>query len=121
MKVLIMEDQPALRKILQDKLQLAGFETLTAKDGEEGWEMAKANKPDAILFNLILPKLSAFDVLRMLKQDSMLKDVPVFVLADLGEDESLRRISQMGITAAFVAAEHPLGEIVEKVKKELDL
>ncbi len=119
MKVLIIEDQEALRKVLRDKLQIAGFETLVAKDGAEGWELAKISNPDVILLNVILPQKSAFDVVDALKQDPKLKDIPIFVLADLGQEETLEKIAQMGVKDGFIVARTSIDDVVEKVKKTL--
>jgi DNA-binding response OmpR family regulator len=119
MKVLIVEDEEALRKVLQEKMQSSGFETFAAKDGAEGWDMAKSKNPDIILLDLVLPKRSGFDVLTMLKQDPSLKDIPVLVLSNLAEDESLKKALQMGAEDYFVKAQHPINEIVEKVKNRL--
>ena len=83
MKVLIIEDEDALRNVLQEKMQSAGFETLVAKDGDEGWEMVKSGNPDIILLDLILPKHNGFDVLFTLKQDPELKKIPVIVVSNL--------------------------------------
>lgn len=119
MKVLIVEDEEALRKVLQEKMEHAGFETFAAKDGDEGWDMAKNKNPDIILLDLILPKHTGFDVLATLKQDPGLKDVPVFILSNLAEDESLKKALAMGAEDYFVKAQHPINEIVEKVKARL--
>jgi len=119
MKVLIIEDEEALRKVLQEKLQKSGFEAFAAKDGVEGWDMAKSKNPDIILLDLILPKRSGFDVLMMLKQDPELKNVPVFVLSNLAEDENLKRALRMGAEDYFVKSQHPINEVVEKVQNRL--
>ena len=119
MKVLIVEDEEALRKVLQEKMEHAGFEAFAAKDGDEGWEMAKSKNPDIILLDLILPKRSGFDILSLLKQDAELKDIPVIVLSNLAEDENLKKALAMGAEDYFVKAQHPINEIVEKVKDRL--
>jgi two-component system alkaline phosphatase synthesis response regulator PhoP len=119
MKVLIIEDEEALRKVLQEKMEHSGFETFAAKDGDEGWDMAKSKNPDIILLDLVLPKRSGFDLLSMLKQDPELKNIPIFILSNLAEDESLKKALQMGAEDYFVKAQHPINEIVEKVKNRL--
>ena len=75
MKVLIVEDEEALRKVMQEKMENSGFTAFAAKDGAEGWDMAKAKNPDIILLDLILPKRNGFEVLTMLKQDPEMKDI----------------------------------------------
>ncbi len=119
MKVLIVEDEEALRKVLQEKLQKSGFETFAAKDGVEGWDMAKSKNPDIILLDLILPKRSGFEVLTMLKQDPELANIPVFVLSNLAEDENLKKALTAGAEDYFVKSQHPINEVVEKVKSRL--
>ena len=119
MKVLIVEDEEALRRVLQEKMEHSGYETFAAKDGDEGFEMAKSKNPDIILLDLILPKHSGFDVLGMLKKDPELKGIPVFILSNLAEDENLKQALAMGAEDYFVKAQHPINEIVEKVKNRL--
>jgi len=119
MKILIIEDEEALRRVLQEKLQKSGFEVSAAKDGVEGWDMAKSKNPDIILLDLILPKRSGFDVLEMLKKDTELKNIPVFILSNLAEDESLKKALAMGAEDYFVKTQHPINEVVEKVKTRL--
>ena len=116
MKVLIVEDEEALRKVLQEKMEHSGFETFAAGDGEEGFAMAKSKNPDIILLDLILPKRNGFEVLGMLKQDEELKGIPVIVLSNLAEDENLKKALQLGAEDYFVKSQHPINEIVEKVK-----
>ena len=119
MKVLIVEDEEALRKVLQEKMENAGFETFAAKDGAEAWDMAKSKNPDIILLDLILPKHNGFDVLFTLKQDPELKKIPVIVVSNLSEDENLKKALAMGAEDYFVKAQHPINEIVDKVKTRL--
>ncbi len=119
MKVLIVEDEEALRKVLQEKIQDSGFEAFTAKDGDEAWNMAKSKNPDIILLDLILPKRNGFEVLGMLKQDPELKDIPVIVLSNLSEDENLKKALAMGAEDYFVKVQHPINEVVEKIKDHL--
>ena len=119
MKVLIVEDEEALRKVLQEKIQDSGFEAFTAKDGDEAWNMAKSKNPDIILLDLILPKRNGFEVLGMLKQDPELKDIPVIVLSNLSEDENLKKALAMGAEDYLVKVQHPINEVVEKIKDHL--
>ena len=119
MKVLIIEDEEALAKVLQEKLEKEGFETFVARDGAAGSDMAKSKNPDIILLDLILPKRSGFDVLGMLKADQELKAIPVFVLSNLAEDESLKKALSMGAENYFVKTQHPINEVVEEVKNRL--
>ena len=81
--------------------------------------MAKAKNPDIILLDLILPKRNGFEVLTMLKQDPEMRDIPVIVLSNLAEDENLKKALAIGAEDYFIKAQHPINEIVEKVKERL--
>lgn len=117
MNVLVVEDEEKFRKVLQEKLERSGFETMAAKDGDEGWEMAKNSKPDIILSDLIMPKRSGFDLLSKLKKDFDLRNVPVIILSNLADDEELKKVLQMGAADYFVKSQHTIEEVVDKVRQ----
>jgi two-component system alkaline phosphatase synthesis response regulator PhoP len=114
-----VEDEEALREVLLKKISDSYYETFTAKDGYAGWDLAKSKNPDIILLDLILPKRNGFDLLGMLKQDPELKDIPVFILSNLDGDENIKKALRMGAEDYFVKAEHPINEVVQKVKDRL--
>lgn len=89
-RVLIIEDSRFLRKSLEKILYRAGYEVLTADQGQQGLEMARANRPDAIFLDLLLPVLSGIDVLRTLRQQPETKNTPVLVLSGLSQQNSTK-------------------------------
>jgi len=82
-KILFVEDEPNLQKAIGEVLKQEGFEILAALDGEQGLNLAKKEKPDLILLDLILPKKDGFEVLKELKESEEMKDIPVIVLTNL--------------------------------------
>jgi len=82
-KILFIEDEPTLQKELHEVLKQEEYEIFGAFDGVEGLEIAKKEKPDLILLDLILPKKDGFEVLKELKEDDNTKDIPVIVLTNL--------------------------------------
>jgi CheY-like chemotaxis protein len=118
-KVLIIEDEEVLAKVLREKFTGEGYETEVAKDGEEGSAMAKKSRPDVILLDLILPKKHGLAVLEEIKNNPEIKHIPVVVLSNLAEDENIKKALELGASDYFVKAQHPLGEIVEKVSSIL--
>jgi DNA-binding response OmpR family regulator len=82
-KVLIIEDDIILSATLADNINHKGFETLHARDGEEGLDMALIIKPDLILLDILLPKMDGLTMLRKLRKDPWGKDVPVIILSNL--------------------------------------
>lgn len=83
MKILLIDDSRVLRHAHERAFAKAGYEVLTAKDGEEGLRIARENSPDLVLLDLMLPRIAGEDVLRTLKGDSRTKRIPVVVLSGL--------------------------------------
>jgi CheY-like chemotaxis protein len=83
MKVLLVEDSRFLRVATERALAKAGFEVVSAGDGEEGLRLARQHSPALILLDIMLPKISGPDVLKALKQDPVTAKIPVMVLTSL--------------------------------------
>jgi CheY-like chemotaxis protein len=84
-KILLVEDSKPVRMENEAALHKAGYEVIHAEDGETALEMARTQRPDLILLDLILPKISGPEVLRTLKDDKRTADIPVVVLSGLTE------------------------------------
>lgn len=119
MKIFIVEDEDVLLKVLQEKFEKEKFSVSTAINGEGVVEMVRRDRPDLILLDLILPKKNGFEVLTELKIDPELKDIPVIVLSNLGQDEDIKHAFSLGAVDYLVKAQHPLNEVVEKVNTYL--
>jgi CheY-like chemotaxis protein len=118
-KVLLVDDEPSLVKIIGKVLELAGFEVLTAIDGQQALDQVAASRPDAVILDLMLPRVNGFDVLKRMRQDPQLKDVPVLIFTARGrgtEDEELCK--SLGATAFFSKTE-PAQTIVACIKQLL--
>ena len=80
-RILVVDDEEDLGKILKFALQAAGHEVLLATDGAEGLKLAREGNPDLILLDLMLPKIDGYKVCRMLKFDDRYKSIPVVILS----------------------------------------
>lgn len=120
-KVLFIEDEPALQRTLTIALKEAGFDALSAFDGETGLNMAKNEKPDIVLLDLIIPKMDGFTVLENLKKDEATKNIPVVVLTNLEATEDVEKVVGLGATTYLVKANYDISEIVAKVKEILGI
>jgi two-component system cell cycle response regulator DivK len=78
--VLVVEDNPINMKLCQDLLNAHGYNVLQAKDGMQGWELAREHRPDLILMDIQLPDVSGLEVTNRLKSDENLKSIPVIAL-----------------------------------------
>lgn len=119
MQVLIVEDEEVLAKVFQEKLEKSGYDVKLAGDGEAALSMAASSKPDVIVLDLLLPKKNGFEVLEVLKSDETTKMIPVVVVSNLGEDSDIKRALALGAADYYVKSEHPINEIVEKIKNAL--
>jgi len=117
MKILIVEDEDTLSGVIKEEFKDAGYVIKVAKDGEEAINLAKVFLPQLILLDLVLPKKGGLDVLSEIKSDSNLKDIPVIVLSNLAEDESIKKALSLGAEDYFVKAQHSIYEVLEKVHK----
>ncbi len=116
-KILIAEDEEILLNVLKDRFETEGWNVSIAKDGEETIETIKNSKFDLILLDLLMPKKDGFEVLREIKSNPELKNLPIIVLSNLGGDDDIKKALALGADDYFVKTQHPMSEIVEKVKK----
>jgi DNA-binding response OmpR family regulator len=119
-KILFIEDEAALQKTFRDILEKEGYQMISALDGESGLRLAKSQKPDLILLDLILPRKDGFEVLKELKEDEATKGIPVIVLTNLEDIESVEKAIELGATTYLVKAQYTLEEVIQKVKKALE-
>ena len=101
-KILIVEDDAEIRMALSIRMEVNDFEVITANDGEEGLEKARKEKPDLILLDLMLPKMTGFEVCRMLKFDDNYKNIPIIVLSALDQQGEREKAIQNGADAYFI-------------------
>jgi CheY-like chemotaxis protein len=94
MKILLIEDSKMLRQTQERALSRAGYEVISASDGEEGLRVARDSNPDLILLDMLLPKITGQDVLRTLKRDPRTRHIPVVVLSGLSGANAPRLIDQ---------------------------
>ena len=115
-KILFIEDEEVLQHALGEALQGAGFEVIKAADGEEGLRAATQVSPDLILLDLILPKMSGFEVLDALKKDLTTKQIPVMILTNLEGSADIERALAAGATTYLVKSNYNLDDILAKIK-----
>lgn len=123
MKILVAEDEKVLAQVLKEEFEGEGFDVSTAENGKEALDVmkSKSHRPDMVLLDLLMPVMDGFAVLKEVSEDRInnLKDIPVIVLSNLGQDEEIKRAFQLGATDYFVKSQHPIAEVVEKVKNFL--
>lgn len=118
--ILFIEDESALQKTFGDILKDEGYKMISALDGEVGLRLAKSEKPDLILLDLILPRVHGFEVLKTLRSDEETKEIPIIVLTNLEGMGDVEKALELGATTYLVKASYSLEEVVEKIKKALE-
>ena len=118
-RVLLVEDDRFLRRVHEVGLRKHGFTVLTAVDGEEGLQVARAERPDLILLDMVMPKLQGFEVLRMLKAEPATASIPVIVLSSLGSQGDMQAALDCGAAAYLVKSNLGAQELVRKIQETL--
>ena len=119
-KILFIEDESALQKTFGDILKSKGYQIIKALDGESGLRLAKEERPDLILLDLILPRMDGFNVLKGLKASEETKSIPVIILTNLEETEDIQKALELGATTYLVKSSYTLEEVVKKIEKALE-
>lgn len=119
-KILIIEDDTALNKIYQNKLQREGYDVAIALDGREGIKMVDIEKPNIILLDILLPKLNGREVLKKLKENPQTSSIPVLILSNLSEMDEVMKGLEEGAVDYMIKSEHSLEEVVERIKSILN-
>jgi DNA-binding response OmpR family regulator len=120
-KILIVEDESTLQKALTEFLEEEGFEVFSALDGEIGVALAKKEKPDLVLLDIILPKKDGYEVLEDLKGNEETKNIPVILLTNLESPEDIDRAFEKGASTYLVKSNYKLEEVVGKIKEILEM
>jgi DNA-binding response OmpR family regulator len=100
--ILVSEDNPDIRKMLVMRLEINGYNVIQAQDGEEAIEKIKKHAPDIIILDLMMPKISGFEVCRMIKFDEKYKDIPIIVLSALDQQSDREKAVENGADAYFI-------------------
>jgi DNA-binding response OmpR family regulator len=115
-KILIVEDDKFLRGLIAQKLDKEGYQVVEALDGEDGVKKAGAERPNLILLDLIMPGVDGFQVLSRIKSDQDLKDTPVIILSNLGQEEDIKKGMALGAADFLIKAHNTLEEIIGKIE-----
>jgi DNA-binding response OmpR family regulator len=118
-KILIVEDDKSLREMYQLRLSINGYDVIEAKDGEEGLDLAIKERPDLIMLDIMMPKMSGMDVLDIIKSTPETKDIPVILLTALNEDSVRSKGLVYGAEDYLVKSQTMPGKVVEKIEEVL--
>ena len=116
MKVLIIEDEKMLLMALEEEFRRNKCTVISAADGEQGWQvLSKYPSLDVIVLALVLPKIDGLELMKSIKADEKLKTIPVVVLTNLSDENTIAAIVASGGTDYLVKADYTLKEVIEKI------
>ena len=116
LRVLTIEDEPEMQVILRDNLEYEGFEVLSAATGEEGLQLAMAKQPDLILLDLLLPRMSGYEVCRRLRSEQF--TMPIIMLT--ARNAELDRVAGLEMGADdYLGKPFGVGELIARVRVQL--
>jgi DNA-binding response OmpR family regulator len=118
-KVLIVEDDQIISSMYKTRLEQDGFIVLVAANGLEGLEVARKEKPNLIMLDVILPQLDGFSVLQELKKKTPAKKTPVIMLTNLGTEEDKAKGEKLGATDYLVKADLTPAQVSKIIKKHI--
>jgi CheY-like chemotaxis protein len=116
---MLVEDDNSLREIYQARLMAEGYQTVTAKDGEEALALVGQEKPDLIILDVMMPKISGFDTLDILRSTPATQSTKVIIMSALSQAEDKTRAEKLGANKYLVKSQVTLEDIVKSVKEVL--
>lgn len=114
--IAVVEDEAVLRKALNMQLLNEGYDVINASDGKAGLNLITANLPDVVVLDIGLPKMNGLEVLGALKANLKTKKIPVIILSNFQEHQSINEAMDLGAHDYFVKVETELEVLVEKIK-----
>lgn len=119
-KILCIDDDRLLLGLMKDVIEVHGYDALTAHDGPSGVALAKEQRPDVILVDVMMPKMDGFEVCQQLRADPNLKRTPVIIVTAMSDPELKTRGVEAGANLAIPKPFNPT-QIVALIKKALEL
>lgn len=120
-KILLVEDDEALANVYSSRLDIEGFETKWVANGEDALATATEFKPDLILLDAMMPKISGFDVLDILRNTPETANIRVIMLTALSQPKDKERAEKLGVDDYLVKSQVVIGDVIERVRHHLGM
>lgn len=118
-KILIVEDDRFLSSIIKSRMEHDGFVVDQAFDGDEGVQKMTSFKPDLVILDIIMPKMSGFELLERIVADPELAAIPVIVASNLGQEGDIEKARSLGAADYYVKARTSIDDLENMIKNHL--
>ena len=120
-KILLVEDEMALSAVYRSRLELEGFDVREVHNGEDALSAAVEYRPDLILLDAMMPKISGFDVLDILRNTPETANVRIIMLTALSQPKDKERAESLGVDDYLVKSQVVISDVVSRIKYHLGL
>ena len=120
-KILLVEDDTALASVYRSRLELEGFDVCEANNGEDALSLAVSEHPDLVLLDVMMPKISGFDVLDILRNTPETTNIRVIMLTALSQPKDKERAEQLGVDDYLVKSQVVIDDVIERVRHHLGM
>ena len=118
-KIVIVEDEPAIRMLYQKKFELEGFIAITANDGFDGLKTIKSTRPDVVLLDLRMPRMNGDEMLAKMRATEWGAEARVMILTNLSRQEAPSSLRFLNVERYIVKANHTPAQVVAMVREVL--
>ena len=115
-RILVVDDDPVILRLIEVNLDLEGFEVVTADRGEDAIDKAREHSPDLILLDLMMPEMSGWEIAEKLQQDGKTSGIPLVFLSARTQDEDRKRGEDLGV-AGYVTKPFDPADLVSTIRR----
>ena len=119
-KILIIEDDQLINKMYSEKLSRDGYQVEVATNGKQGLERVKANPPNLVILDIMMPEMNGIEVIEAIKADVRLEKIPIIVLSNLSEQEDIDKAKKRGVNEYLIKSDLDPEDVSMMVKKYLE-
>lgn len=119
-KIVIVEDDRFLSLVLKGRLEKEGYEVIPAYDGEEGLAIVRKELPALVVLDLVMPKMTGFELMEKLSMDPQTSRIPVVVASNLGQESDIQKAKNLGVRDYYVKVQTSVDELVKMFKRIMD-
>ena len=120
-KILLVEDDTTLAEVYRSRLEIEGFDTKEVNNGEEALSAIQEYKPDLVLLDAMMPKISGFDVLDIIRNTPATANTRVIMLTALSQPKDKERAENLGVDEYLVKSQVVIGDVIARVNHHLGM